>query len=163
MEKPKGNMIWGIFLIVIGFVFLIGNISRIGMEILWPAFPLAVGLAFCIGFIFDRKNVGLLMPGSILVIVGLLFFYCTIFGWDYMANLWPLFIIAPAVGFISVYFGGPRDSGLLIPAGILTGIGIVFLFISHGLGDYWPILLILAGSVLIVIHMMIKQKDQPSE
>jgi hypothetical protein len=162
MENPKSNMVWGIFLIVIGLVFLIGNISRIGMEILWPAFPLTVGLAFWIGYIFDRKNVGLLMPGSILVIVGLLFFYCAIFGWYRMANLWPLFIIAPAVGFISIYFGGSRDSELLIPAGILAGIGIVFLFISHGLGDYWPVLLILAGSFLIVIHLMVKQKSQSS-
>ncbi len=159
MEKPRETFIWGIVLVVIGTVFLIGNLSRIGMDILWPLFPLIGGLTFCVGYFYNRKNVGLLMPGSILVVISLLFFYCTIDGWVHMVNLWPVFIIAPAVGFVALYFGGTKDSDLLIPAGILTGLGIIFLFVSYDLGEYWPILLILIGIVMIVLHLLNKRKD----
>ena len=159
MEKPRETFIWGIVLVVIGTVFLIGNLSRIGMHILWPLFPLIGGLAFCVGYFYNRKNVGLLMPGSILVVISLLFFYCTIDGWVHMVNLWPVFVIAPAVGFVSLYFGGAKDSDLLIPAGILTGLGIIFFLVSYNLGEYWPILLILIGIVMIVLHLLNKRKN----
>ncbi len=160
MEFKKSNLIWGLFLILIGIVFLIGNLSQISMEILWPVFPLTVGLAFWIGYFYDRKNHGLLMPGSILIVVSLLFFYCNVFGWGRMETLWPVFIMAPAVGFVAMYFGGERDQGLLIPAGILFGTGILFLIISSGFGDYWPVLLIIAGLWLIISQMSDQKKIQ---
>jgi len=151
MERKKSNLTWGVLLIAMGILFLIANFSRVGMETLWPIFPLAVGIGFWIGYFNDRKNFGLLMPGSILVVVSLLFFYCNSSGWWHMEELWPVFILAPAAGFIAMYFGGPRDQGLLIPAGILTAVGLIFLFVSSGLGDYWPVFLILAGILLIVL------------
>ena len=76
-----------------------------------------------------------------------------------MVNLWPVFVIAPAVGFVSLYFGGAKDSDLLIPAGILTGLGIIFFLVSYNLGEYWPILLILIGIVMIVLHLLNKRKN----
>ena len=161
MEQKKNSMIWGIFLIVVGIVFLIGNVSRVGMETLWPVFPMAVGLAFWVGFVHDRKNYGLLMPGSILVIVSILFLYCSIFGWWRMETLWPVFILAPAVGFIAMYFAGAKDQGLLVPAGILSAVGIIFLFVSSGLGDYWPIFLIIGGILLMAFGAT--RKKGPSE
>jgi hypothetical protein len=159
MEFKRGNLIWGIFLILIGLVLLIGNLSQVGMEILWPVFPLTVGLSFWIGYVHDRKNHGLLMPGSILVVVSLLFFYCNLFGWWHMETLWPIFIMAPAVGFIAMYFGGKKERGLLIPAGILFSLGIIFLFVSSGLGDYWPVFLIIAGLLLIVSQRFNQKKN----
>ena len=144
-------MIWGIFLITIGILFFIGNVSEMGMETLWPVFPLGVGLALYIGFLMDRSSYGLLMPGTILVVISLLFFYCNFSGWWRMETLWPVFILAPAGGFLAMYFGGTRDQGLLVPAAILTSIGIVLLFIRVGLGDYWPVFLVIAGILLIAI------------
>ena len=162
MELKRTNMIWGIFLILIGGILLIGNMSRTGMELLWPIFPLAAGVAFFIGYLHDRKNYGLLMPGSILVVISLLFFYCNFTDWWRMEDLWPIFILAPAVGFVLMYIGGNRDSGLLVPAGILSAVGIIFLSISHGLGDYWPILLIIAG-VLILVFQALPGKKKKTE
>jgi len=152
MEHRKNQLTWGIFLILIGAVFLLGNLSRVGMETLWPVFPLAVGLAFWVGYFYDRKNFGLLMPGSILVIVSLLFFTCNFFGWWRMETLWPIFILAPGIGFFAMYFGGAKDQGLVIPGSILVAIGIIFLFISSGLRDWWPIFLIIAGILIIVLQ-----------
>lgn len=160
MERRGNNLIWGVFLIVMGIVFIVGNLSRVGMEALWPVFPLAVGLAFWVGYFNDRKNFGLLMPGSILVVVSLLFFYCNFLGWWRMETLWPVFILAPAVGFLAIYFGGTKDQGLLVPAGILSLVGIIFLFVSYGFGDYWPVFLIIAGIILIVVQGLPRGKRE---
>ena len=157
MEHRGSNFIWGFFLIGMGIIFLIGNLSRVGMESLWPVFPLTVGLAFCVGYFYDRKNYGLLMPGSILIVVSLLFFYCNFTDWWHMETLWPVFILAPAVGFLAMYFGGAKEQGLLIPAGILSGVGIIFLFVTSGFGDYWPLFLILAGVLLILLKGLPKK------
>ena len=160
MERRGNNFIWGLLLIGMGIIFLIGNLSRVGMESLWPVFPLAVGLAFCVGYFYDRKNYGLLMPGSILIVVSLLFFYCNFTDWWHMETLWPVFILAPAVGFLAMYFGGAKDQGLLIPAGILSGVGVVFLFMTSGFGDYWPLFLILAGVLLIFLKGLPKKDTE---
>ena len=163
MESKRHNMIWGIFLILVGVIFIIGNFSRVGMEMLWPVFPMAVGLAFWIGYFHDRKNFGLLMPGSILVIVSLLFFYCNFVGWWHMETLWPIFMLAPAVGFVAMYLGGAKDQGLLIPASILTALALIFLFVSSGLGDYWPVFLIIAGILLIAFKGLPCRKKESEE
>lgn len=151
MEEKKHNLIWGILLIAVGGIFLIGNFTSLGMDGLWPLFPLAVGIAFWVGYFHDKKNFGLLMPGSILIVVSLLFFYCIFYGWWRMEYLWPVFILAPAAGFVAMYFGGTKEPGLLIPAGILGTIGFIFLFLSYGFGNFWPIMLIIAGVLIIML------------
>jgi len=151
MEHRKNQFMWGIFLILIGVVFLLGNISRLGMERLWPVFPLAVGVAFCLGYFHNREKYGFLMPGAIFVVVSLLFFFCNFFGWWHMETLWPIFILAPGIGFFAMYSGGIRDQGLLISGGIFSGMAIIFLFISSGLRDYWPVFLIVIGFLLMVL------------
>ena len=129
MNKKSQQLYWGIFLIVIGVIFLFGNLSRVGMDYLWPIFPLAVGIMFWVKYFSDRKQFGLLMPGSILVVISLLFIYCNFEGWWRMEYLWPVFILAPACGFFAMYFGGEKDQGLLIPGFILAAIGLLFYFI----------------------------------
>ena len=125
----------------------------------WPVFVILAGAGFWIGFLQDRKNTGLLMPGSILTIYGLMFFYCSMNGWGYMSDLWPGFIIGPGIGFFMMYLLGEKEKGLLVPASILTGIGVLF-FISHsGIWRYWPVALIIVGIVLIVKNQ-IKRKSE---
>lgn len=164
MSNGKHNLGWGIFLVILGAVFLIGNLSDVSMEMLWPVFPLAVGLAFIVGYLYNRSNFGLLMPGSIFMVIGFLFLYLSIFGWWHMEDLWPVFIIAPSVGFLAMYFGGTRDKGLLVPAGILGGLGLIFFFISAGMGGWWPVLLILAGGIILARHFLMGEgKSDQSE
>jgi hypothetical protein len=145
------NLIWGCVLILVGLVFFIGNLNEVGIESLWPVFPLTAGIGLIIGYLLNRQNYGLLMPGTILTIIGLLFFYCEFFGWWRMETLWPFFVIAPGLGFTALYFGGGRkEPGLLVPAGILFATGLFFLLVSVHAGQFWPIFLIIAGIIIIV-------------
>ena len=140
----------GILLIVLGVIFLIANFADYTLESLWPIFVLGPGVAFIFMFFQDRNNYGLLMPGTILTIIGLLFFACTMYGWHVMERLWPIFIMAPGLGFIMMYLFGKRERGLLIPAGILTGLGLVFLMGANESEYLWPGLLILVGVLFLV-------------
>ena len=159
MAQNKTNVVWGAFFILIGVVLLIGNFSDFGIGELWPVFLLAGGAAFFVGYLLNRDHYGLLMPGSILTVIGLLFLYCSVDGWCHMENLWPLFILAPAAGFVAMYFGGIREKGLLIPAGILFTIGLLFLFVSMDLGKFWPVMLILGGGILIAMDLISRKKN----
>jgi hypothetical protein len=140
----------GIVLIVLGVLFLIANFANYSMESLWPVFVLGPGVAFIVMFFRDRSIYGVLMPGTILTVLGLLFFACTAYGWDQMERLWPLFIMAPGLGFVMMYLFGKHERGLLIPAGILTVLGLVFLFNVNESEYLWPVVLILVGLLFLV-------------
>ena len=147
----------GIILIVLGVLFLIANLSNVHLDAFWPVFVLGPGVAFIVLFFRDRKEYGLLMPGTILTVIGLLFFACTFTGWDQMQHLWPLFIMAPGVGFVMMYLFGRHERGFLIPAVILIGLGLVFLLDASESEYLWPILLIAAG-----LLFLIRWKKEPS-
>jgi hypothetical protein len=140
----------GIMLIILGVLFLIANFANVHLDALWPVFVLGPGVAFIVMFFRDRNNYGVLMPGTILTIIGLLFFACTVYGWDQMEHLWPLFIMAPGLGFVMMYLFGKHERGLLIPAGILTGLGLVFLLDANESEYLWPGVLILVGLLFLV-------------
>jgi hypothetical protein len=107
----------------------------------------------------DRKNFGLFMPGSVLTVTGILFFICTFTGWGQMEELWPLFIMAPGIGFVMMYAFGKHERGLLIPAGILIGLGLIFLADSFHNEFLWPIVLILVGLLFLLRW---KKEDVPA-
>ena len=155
------DMVIGVGLIILGILFLFENFGYIEFNFkdVWPVFVILAGVGFWIGFLQDRKNSGLLMPGSILLIYGLMFFYCSLNGWGYMSDLWPGFIIGPGIGFFMMYLFGEKEKGLLIPASILTGIGALFLISHSGIWRYWPVALIIIGIILIVKNQ-IKRKPE---
>lgn len=142
----------GIVLIIVGIVLLVLNISGYGFHEFWPVLFIGLGLYFVVLFLTDRSNYGLLMPASILTIMGIMFQYAAIEGWWSMRMLWPFFLIGPGLGFFLMYWFGKKESGLLIPGYILTGIGIVFLLISSEGWYLWPILLIIAGILMLLRH-----------
>jgi hypothetical protein len=140
----------GIILILLGTFFLIANAADLRLESYWPIFVLGPGLAFFYMFTRDRKNYGLLMPATILTVIGILFFVCEFSGWRWMDRLWPLFMMAPGLGFIMMYLFGKRERGLLIPAGILTALGLIFLLQINESGYLWPAVLIALGLLILL-------------
>ena len=143
----------GLGLIFLGVVFLLENLTVIRFNFfqIWPVFVILGGVGFLLGFFINKKNYGLVMPGIILIIYGSLFMYCNIMGWEYMQSLWPVFLLGPGLGFFVLYFAGQQDKGLLLPGGILTVLGLLFIFRYFEYLRYWPVLLIIGGIVLIFL------------
>ncbi len=82
--------------------------------------------------------------GFLLLFIGVLLILSN-FGvieiaWD---NLWPLFLLIPGILFELSYFIYRKDAGLLVPGGILSTYGLLFLvnviYGWHLMDNLWPI------------------------
>lgn len=152
MQRETKSLIWGIILIVIGFLFLGHNLDWFYLEWgnLWPLFLIAGGVLFWSGWMMNRHEYGLLMPGTVLLTYGLMFFYCTTNGWEWMEQLWPVFLLGPGLGFFFMYLLGNQEKGLLIPASILTVLALLFWSGHDVFRFFWPIALIVVGVFLLI-------------
>ncbi len=157
-QIQKTSLPYGIFLILLGvFIFLIQN-NTITWGNFWPIIILGMGIIFLIVYLFQRQNYPLLMPGSILTIIGLLFLYFTQTGhWEKMNNLWPTFILAPGIGFILMHFLGDQKKLFWIPGTIITSTALVFYCRFWDFLKYLPIILILIGVYLIISRLFEKK------
>lgn len=143
----------GLVLIVLGVLFLLSNFGAFDLdwETLWTWVIILLGAIFWIGFLLDRSKDGLIMPGTILLVVGIVFNVSARSDWGMMEDLWPFFILAPALGFYLMYLLGKRDRGVLVPAIILTIIGLVFLMgTSSILRWLGPLIMIGIGALILV-------------
>lgn len=165
--KRSGKIFGGI-LIVFGVLMLLKNMRV--LDPLWDIFDLGFILSKCWPSLFlllpgilfhsgyfsgSRRNPGLLVPGGIFLVLGIVFQINMIFGgWDIT---WPLVIFSVAFGLFELYIFGNREKGLLIPIGILGGLSFIFFFsfslsklLSFNTKPYaLPVLLI--GSGLLVL------------
>jgi len=170
----KTSKVLGGILIILGILFLLKNFNIfnlwdyinlgtvfrfIGTLVgrFWPAlFLILPGLLFHSAFFTgSRRNPGVLVPGGILLVLGLAFQINMLFGgWSI---LWPAYIFSVAFGLMELYVFGSRERGLLIPIGILTGLSLVF-FIAFSLNDLLnintkpyaiPVVLILMGVAVL--------------
>jgi hypothetical protein len=156
----------GIGLIIFGVLFLFDSWSHLHFNFgdFWPIIIILTGAFFLVSFWRKRINYGILLPGTILLVYGLMFLYSAAFGWDNMGELWPGFLFGPGLGFLLMYFFGKHENGLLVPAIIMITLsfifwaGSLFLFIFR----LWPIILIGFGGYLIYRGYM-KQKRQAHE
>lgn len=153
MKYHRNTLVLGGALIVLGLMFLTVNFSEYGWDTFWPLFLIAGGLTFLAVYLSDRRNYGFLMPATILIVYGILFLCCSLSDWEYMELWWPTFILGPGLGLLAMYFGGKRETGLLVPASILLGLASIFYVVFGPLQTYeryWPVLLILAGIALLL-------------
>ncbi len=158
-DKKRRSLLPGILLICVGSLFLLANFVDVGLSTMWPGAILAVSLVFFFMAFRDRTKFGLLMPATVLLVVSGIFIACEWEGWYMMNLLWPLFMMAPGLGFFMLYYFGNKDRGLLIPAGILTGLGVIFLLEQSDHARLWPLILILVGLVLLLVR---KPEDRES-
>lgn len=125
----------------------------------WPSlFVIPLGLFFHWMYfqLVGRKGSGLLIPGGILLTVGMVCQAAMLTdGWSY---LWPGFILAVAIGLFEFYWLGSRNKWLLIPINILTVLSLLFFFIfstgallGHLSGQpIVAVVILLAGAFLLV-------------
>jgi len=156
-QKKNGKFVWGIILVCVGFLLMLSNLGVVPslgrlIGLFWPLIIIFMSLMFHFGYYTNRNNAGLLVPGGILLTVGIVCQASML--WDLWGFLWPGFILAPAVGLFELYIFGNREKGLLIPVTILSGISLIFFsmnFRALGLfGKYLiPIILIIVGILVL--------------
>jgi len=119
----------GILLITAGVLLLASNLGifKFNWAFIWPLFLLGPGLTFELSYFATRRNPGVLVPGGILTLYGLFFYFNMITNWSFMDSLWPIFILGPGLGLFQLYLFGGRDRGVLIASSILGFISLSFL------------------------------------
>jgi hypothetical protein len=152
-DKKSRPVVPGLILIVLGVLFLLSNFGALDLDwgLLWTWIIILMGAIFWIGFLFDRSKDGLIMPGTVLLVVGIVFNVSARSDWDLMEILWPFFILAPALGFYLMYLLGKRDRGVLVPAIVLTVVGLVFLMGTSPILRYLGPIIMIGIGVLILM------------
>ena len=110
-------------LLILSTFGVIPSLGRL-MATFWPMILIFISLFFHAGYYSNRKNVGLLVPGGILLTLGVVFQTSEL--WNMYNVMWPGVILAPAVGLFELYYFGDREKGLLIPIGILSCTSLFF-------------------------------------
>ncbi len=160
MEK-RGSIIGGLILILVGLLFLLLQTSpeiaaQFNMEIQWPLVIVAVGILFLVGAILGTAS--LAVPGVIISGLGGLFYYQNLTGnWASWAYAWTL--IPGFVGLGMILMGLlDREQRSAIRGGVTLLLISLIMFALFGgfLGGfglfqkYWPVLLILAGIMILL-------------
>jgi hypothetical protein len=151
--KKVNTIFWGIVLVLVGLAIILVQIDVIDLDwgYLWPAGMLLLAILFHIQFFASPKNnVGVLVPGGILLVYGALFMYMRIAGWYSAGSLWPIFLVGPGFGLMELRLFSRGKQGSWIPVIILFSLAI-FLFIR----DSFSSLPIAFGTALIIIGIII--------
>lgn len=123
--------VYGLLLIALGIVVLLNRtlLIAVGWRMLWPLFLVIPGLIFEYAYFKTRQNPGLLVPGGVLLTLGSIFMLSGLLGYGILAKLWPLFIMAPAVGLFQLYWFDEKDRALFwVSFGLFAGAGVMLVF-----------------------------------
>ena len=155
------------WMLIISYAMLAvaGLIALLTLGVLQDAFVatyvlLAIALPFFVGFLFNRSNWGLLIPAYVLLAVGV-FVPLTDQGVLNDSLVVTYILIAIAIPFFVVFLRDRKNWWALIPAGILSIIGLGFLIAEASVEYIFAAALIVAG-ILIVVRQFTK-KDESVE
>ena len=172
MNKQFSNSLVGVLFILFGVVLILNkmNIVRFTWTELYPVLLLTASVFSFISV--SKGNKSAAFWGTICGILGIVFFLRNYDFIDYFWYLdaWPLILFAFGLGFINLYLFNPADWGVLIPGGVLTFLGAVFLLESLGMDvdvfdivfDFWPLILIIIGGGLILKAVSRKSNNHSS-
>lgn len=160
MEK-RSSIVGGLILILVGTLFLLmqffpGLADRIDLANQWPLIIVAIGAFFLLAALIGTPP--LAIPGSIIAGIGGILHYQNLSGnWASWAYIWALIPGFVGVGTILMHMlqgqfrRGVREGGsLLVISAIMFVVFAAFFNGLGGIGQYWPVLLILAGGWLLI-------------
>ena len=156
-SRRRSNLLGGLLLILLGTgVLALQLLPGTSLSFSWPWIIIGFGvLMFLVGALTAIP--ALAIPACIIGGIGGILYYQTITGdWDSWAYVWALIPGFVGLGLVvSALLGG--DGGEAARAGSWLMVVSLVLFTVFGsvfgalglLGDYWPVLLILLGLVLL--------------
>ncbi len=116
----------GALCVILGALWLADSVFGFGiftMDRLWPLFVLVPGLTFEYYHYRVARVPGFLVPGGILTVIGLLFFFETFTYWRFSQYTWPVYILAVTAGLAQLSAAVGNPPGLL---GVVAALGLVF-------------------------------------
>jgi hypothetical protein len=130
MVKRKGfalALVLGLLLIALGVVLLIERVWDIPiLSAWWPLVLVVFGAAFFVSLLTGPRGLAFLaVPGSVLLMLGLILFYQSWFSlWSTWTYAWTLLIFALGIGFW-IFNIQMKQRWIRILSGILIGIGLL--------------------------------------
>ncbi|MCX7812847.1 MAG: hypothetical protein N2250_04240 [Pseudothermotoga sp.] len=156
MEKThKVGIFFGVLFTALGVVLL----ARIDVNYFWIILLLLFGFLFEFGVL--GKGAGRFIPAGIFIVIGVVLLLCSVFGYDKMSYLWPMFVFAPGFGLFQAYLASKKRN-LLRAASILLIISAVF-FVGIFFKIGWA--RVLFGFILVGlgISILVKSFGRKSE
>jgi len=169
IKRVSGSLVGGIILIVLGLLFLFGQIFR-GfpfLSYLWPFIIIGFGGLFFVGMLAGGKSLaGLAIPGTIISGLGLMMFIQNLTGyWQSWAYSWTVILVLVGLGIfiMGLYTEDThrRQAGLrVMRVGAILFIifggffeMIFTAFRPYGIQQYlFPLLLVALGAYLVVVR-----------
>ena len=159
----RGTVVLGAFLVAIGAIFLVINlIHGVDMGKTWPVIFFFLATAFYLpAFLWQgaRRGLGgLFIPGSIMLVLGLIFVYDVLTGdWASLAYAWLLIPAGVGLGLtlgsaVGGWGRGPAQTGLWL-MGVDVGLFALIATIFGGnpaIRTFGPLVIILAGVLILV-------------
>lgn len=158
----RGNRPAGLFLIIFGLFYLtlqvLGQFNIVLFQFydLWPLFLVALGLLLDYRYFAHKTRPQLLIPGAILLIIGLLHMFETFTHWQFAGYTWPIYTLAPAIGLLHYWYvtksKGALISGLILASITLMNLMIVVSLLTNGLiniGTAFSLIIIIVGVLLL--------------
>lgn len=164
-----GSILIGIVLIVLGLIFLATTQGYFNFDwgTIWPAFVVLGGVIPLLNLPnahTPAQRGGLVIGATIPILLGVYFFGAVNnwIGWE----MWPVYPLIVGIAFFAGYLAsGFQEVGFIIPGVILTAVGLVFgAFVLSNqydlLGKIWPLFLILAGVLALIIPATRRNSEQ---
>lgn len=162
MRGTRQQEIFGIFLAVLGMLFLLvnNNLLWFGWDALWPTIPFLIGL-FLLRIYTRRRKPRQLFLGTFLLQFGVFFFLFSagILGWETMEKLWPTIPLMLGISLFALSAAGTEAPSLVFGIVLVVFAVVSFLAesevieprISQPFVRVWPLALVGAG-VLIYLR-----------
>lgn len=168
MTDRSGRLLVAFMLIAIGLFFSVATFypELVRADRWWPLFILVPGVAmFGTGLVAGvggkRETAGLVIPGTIVTTVGLLFLYAANTGrWGFWAYNWTLIVASVGLGLIiAAQFGAAAKDAATVGLWLLViGVGLFAVIGAFVEGimprrevlRWWPLLLVLLGVIVLL-------------
>ena len=170
--RKKGSLLVAVLLILVGAYMLLNelNVNVPGWDVVWPAFPLAGGLAFLGGYVLGwQRDPGKVFLGTAATLVGIAFFFITIGPLEYhdLDTWWPVFVLIGGIAFLAQWAAArfsdwsalflAVDAFVIGAAGLITTLQLLGPETSQRLPTLWPALLIVVGLMILLRGLLRKR------
>jgi hypothetical protein len=152
MDTNKASsVIFALVLIAAGILLMLGGtIASLHISRMWPLFMMIPVAVMAVAWLKEgKKAAGVAYPITLLTLLTVYFIWLNFAGWARVKDTWPLFILIPGLSFGALFLA-IREKGVLIPAAILSGLGIFFLSGAGSFAIAAGIALTFAGFWIIV-------------